>query len=368
MTPKHPQRIERLTPLAEAIASLKAVAKPVVPIELSLGECAGLVLADDLVSLRATPSHAVALRDGWAVRADLLTGAGPYAPLPLDPPPWVNAGDKLPAGADSVAPLEAVAFAGQTAQAVAQVFPGEGVLPPGGFARGGAVLCAKGTRLRAVDIAAAKLAGIARAKIRKPRVALLQASERDISSTVDFLARAIARQGGSAEISGAAPANFLASPFEADAVIALGGTGGGNNDSAVSTLASHGEVVLHGIAIAPGETSALGQTQGKPVLLLPGRFDAALAAWLLVGRELLTALAASMEGETTIPVTLARKIASAPGLAEIVPVRCEGDRATPLASGVLSLETLAGAQGWVLVPPESEGFAEGAVVEMRPLQ
>jgi molybdopterin molybdotransferase len=368
MTPKHTQRIDRLTPLAEAVRKLKAMAGPVAPIELAIDECPGLILADDLVSLRASPPDAVALRDGWAVRADALVGAGPYAPLPLDPPPpWVNAGDKLPAGADSVAPLETIAFAGQTAQAVAQVFPGEGVLPPGEFVREGVVLRAKGARLRATDIAAAKLAGVARAKVRKPQIALLQGGARDISPSLEFLARAIAEQGGNAEIAGAALDKFLASKLEADAVIAVGGTGSGRNDDAVSTLASHGEVELHGIAIAPGETLALGQTQDKPVLLVPGRFDAALAAWLLVGRELVTVLAASTEREMTTPVALARKISSAPGLAEVVPVRCEGSKAAPLASGVLSLEALAGAQGWVLVPPGSEGFAEGAVVDLRRL-
>ena len=368
MTADNLQRISRLTPLAEAIATLNAIAKPVTPVELDISECAGLALAADLKCPRTNPDFAMALRDGWAVRADALAGAGPYAPLPLEPAPiWIDAGNKLPAGTDSIAPLEAVSFAGGAAQAVAEIFPGENVLQPGDFAREGAALCANGARLRATDVAVAALAGVTRASVRKPRIALLQGGARDVSATLRFFTHAIAGQGGSAEIVDAAFDKFLAANTEYDAVVAVGGTGSGKNDNAVATLAAHGEVAVHGIAIAPGETSALGLVQGKPALLLPGRFDAALVAWLLAGRPLLNALAAHSGRDATTPVTLAGKIASAPSIAEAVPLRCEGDKAMPLASGVLSYESLSLADGWVLVPPESEGFAEGSIVEMRPL-
>jgi molybdopterin molybdotransferase len=368
MNERNLQRIDRLTPLAEVVGKLKAMAKPVAPVEIGIEAGLGLTLVHDLVSAAAKPSFAIALRDGWAVRADALAGASSYSPLPLEPaPPWVNAGDKLPDSADSVAPFDAIAFTGALAQAVAQVFPGEGILQQGGYTRSDAVLKQAGSRLRATDIAAATLADIANVKARKPRIALVQGGERDVSATLSFLVRAIETRGGSAEIVSVTFEKFLASKFEEDAIIAVGGTGGGRNDTAVEMLTSRGEVAVHGVAIAPGETSALGQAQGKPVLLLPGRFDAALAGWLLIGQPLLDALAGYSEGGATTTVTLARKIASAPGIAEIVPLRIDGTKALPLGSGVLSLEKLSLAHGWVLVPPESEGFAEGAEVEMRPL-
>jgi molybdopterin biosynthesis enzyme len=64
-------------------------------------------------------------------------------------------------------------------------------------------------------------------------------------------------------------------------------------------------------------------------------------------------------------VKLAKKIASTVGLAEFVPVRVGEKGAEPLGSGVLTLQSLARADGWVLVPPDSEGFAAGGTVEMR---
>jgi molybdopterin molybdotransferase len=368
MTAKKLQRIDRLTPLAEVIGKLNAMVKPVAPVALPLEDGLGLTLATDLTGAAAKPAHAVALRDGWAVAAEALAGASSYAPLPLEPAPlWVNAGDKIPAGADSVAPLDAITFAGSNAQAVAQVFPGENVLQQGEYVRAGAVLKRAGMRLRAADVAAAALADLATISVRKPRFALVRGSERDVSVVLKFLAHAIDARGGSAQIVDVLLEKVIASKHEHDAVIVVGGTGGGKNDAAITTLASAGKVAVHGIAIAPGETSGVGEAHGKTVLLFPGRFDAALAAWLLIGRPLLDMLAASSEHEMTTPVTLARKITSAPGITEVVPLRLEGDRATPLASGVLSLHSLAEAQGWVVVPAESEGFAEGERVDMRPL-
>src|SRR4029079_4968529 len=57
----------------------------------------------------------------------------------------------------------------------------------------------------------------------------------------------------------------------ADMVIAIGGTGSGRSDGSVNMLARVGKVQFHGIAITPGETTALGFFGGRPVLLLPGR-------------------------------------------------------------------------------------------------
>src|SRR5262249_62149906 len=69
-----------------------------------------------------------------------------------------------------------------------------------------------------------------------------------------------------------------------DAVVVIGGTGTGRNDTTVRTLASVGELLVHGIALLPGETTAFGTVGARPLLALPGRLDAALAAWHVLGR------------------------------------------------------------------------------------
>lgn len=129
-------------------------------------------------------------------------------------------------------------------------------------------------------------------------------------------------------------------------------------------LARMGEVDIHGFGIAPGETAALGTVKGHPVLMLPGRLDAALAAFLVVGGSLLRRLTGALTSEPAMSVSLARKIVSTVGLAEVVPVRRVANGVEPLASGHWPMQALARADGWVLVPAESEGFAAGTLLEM----
>ena len=86
--------------------------------------------------------------------------------------------------------------------------------------------------------------------------------------------------------------------------------GSGRNDSSVQTLSREGRLAVHGMAISPGETAAFGFVGARPVLLLPGRLDAALSVWLVVGRRLLDRLAAAKNSEHELMevLTLARKV------------------------------------------------------------
>jgi molybdopterin biosynthesis enzyme len=187
--------------------------------------------------------------------------------------------------------------------------------------------------------------------------------------TEDFvgpmIARAIERAGGAAEVAhGRTLEEALCAP-SVDAVVAIGATGAGRHDTSIKTLARVGRLDLHGVGIRPGETAALGTAGSHPVLLLPGRLDAALAAWLVIGSRLLARLTAASDSEAASPARLARKVTSTVGLAEVVPVACGPEGVEPLASGYLPLQALARADGWILVPPESEGFPAGAMVEVR---
>jgi molybdopterin molybdotransferase len=119
-------------------------------------------------------------------------------------------------------------------------------------------------------------------------------------------------------------------------------------------------VHVHGVGLIPAETAGFGSIDHRPVLLLPGRMDAALAAWHMMGR-----LTGSTELSCVRAAKLTRKVSSTPGLAELVPVRCEGSLATPLGSGYLPISALCRANGWILIPPESEGQPEHSEVAVR---
>jgi molybdopterin biosynthesis enzyme len=183
-----------------------------------------------------------------------------------------------------------------------------------------------------------------------------------IDAALALLARWVEMAGGAVVSGESSLVAAFADDDEADAVIAVGGTGSGRNDNAVLTLARCGRVAAHGIAISPGDTAAFGFAGARPVLLIPGRLDAVLAVWLLLGRFLVAQLAGGTVEENPALVPLKRKITSTIGLTEVVPLRWSEGMAEPLGSGYLSFSMLTESNAFVVVPPDSEGFAAGTPI------
>ena len=366
-----PQRIARLTPLDDVLARIDALVGPVAPREVALAEAVGRVLAGDVV-VAARPPIAVALRDGWAVNSRLTQDASPYAPAPLPAATRIDAGAALPEGTDSVAEIDTLVVRDGRAEAVAAVTAGEGVLPAGADADGATALGRGGQSLNVVTAGALAAAQVARIRIREPRLCVVRTRSGDpiIDAAAVLLVRAIVAAGGIAlDHPGGDDGQLLANALQAedaDAVIAIGGTGCGLHDASVATLARLGRVEAHGIALAPGTTAAFGQVGARPVLLLPGRIDGALSVWLLLGEHMLACLAGRRESPPALMVRLSRKVASNLGLAELIPVRLRDGQADPLGSGYLPLQTIAQADGWILVAADREGHPAGTPVMVRP--
>lgn len=373
--PEPAQRIVRLMPLADALAAVDALVHPVEPREVDIAVALGRTLATDAVAPGARPSAALALRDGWAVKSGETNDAGSYAPAPLSAPPQrVDAGQPLLPGADAVTPLNMVVFRGTQAEVLAPVAPGEGVLPAGADAEAGKPLRLAGERLRAIDRAVLSAVGVSRVTIREPRIRLVRAHAGDavIAAGYGWLAETLAAEGAAVILDNdkEVAADHLEAAFHhegSDAILVLGGTGSGTTDASVVALAKAGRVAFHGVGLIPGETAAFGTVGARTVLLLPGRIDAALAVWLTIGQHWLRQLAGGVEKDRPFMAELSRKVTSMVGMAEVVPVRCRERAAEPLASGYLSFSALARADGWILVPAESEGYPAGAPVAVRPL-
>jgi molybdopterin molybdotransferase len=358
------QRISSLTPLADVLARVAALARPVAPREVAVQDAEGRVLAEDVAVAAALPTSAVALVDGWAVRADAVADAGPYAPMLLSPASvWVDAGAAMPRDTDAVLPPDAVLprDAVNGAEAHAGATAGDGVLAAGADAVPERPLRLAGERLRAVDVAALQAVGISRVRVREPRVRVVATPGCDAVALT--ISRAVSAHGA-VVIFVRALERALADE-QTDLVITVGGTGAGKNDASVTMLRRMGEVAVHGFGIAPGETAALGMARSHPVLMLPAPLDAALAGFLVVGEALLRGLTGAITSQPTMPVKLARKIVSTVGMTEVVPVRRVADGVEPLASGHWPLTAITRADGWVLVPAQSEGFPSGAQLEMR---
>jgi molybdopterin molybdotransferase len=370
-----PQRIDKLTPLASTLAAIDRLAALVAPYECAIDAALGKTLAADAIVHEARPSVALALRDGWAVRSEETLDAGSYAPAPLvTPPVEVAAGEPLPPGFDAVAPLDAVTMSG-TAQALAAVAPGEGVLPTAADAKPDSVLRQAGRKLRASEVSALRALGMARISIRAPHVRVVRARPGDtvLDIAADWIVAAAAADGAIAMSYGwlGDDAKHLHGALVAkltDAIIVVGGTGTGRNDSSVETLRRVGRVEMHGIALAPGQTTALGMIGTTPVLLVPGRLDAAVAAYVTLGRRMLARLAGQgNDVDPSVPAVLTRKVASRLGMTEVVPVRRNAEGVEPLAADYLPHAALAQADGYILVPADSEGYPAGASVAVRPM-
>jgi molybdopterin biosynthesis enzyme len=366
--PDRRQRIARLTPLADVLARLDALVRPVAPRTAELAAALGQTLAEDVIIHAPVPATALALRDGWAVSSDLTTDASAYAPAPLPSAVWVDVGEPLPGDADAVVPIDGVVIRDGAAQALAPVGPGEGALPTGADVARGTTLLPAGRRLGRIEIALLAAAGVAETRVRAPRLRLVHAAPGGavIDGAIACIADAIASQGGIAAIAAQHSLGGALAETNADAVVVVGGTGSGKNDTTVHTLASIGELLVHGIGLLPGETTAFGTVGMRPVLALPGRLDAALAAWHMLGRVMLARLAGSRDVPPMRTAKLTHKVSSPVGLSELVPVRCEGATATPIASGYVPLAALAQANGWIFISPDSEGYPAQNEVVIRP--
>jgi molybdopterin molybdotransferase len=360
------QTIGRLTPLAEVLALVDREVKPVESRRIPLTQAMHATLSEDVIA-KTRPAAPLALIDGWALNADLTRDAGSYAPAPLPQVPVrIEAGCPMPEGTDSVAAFDTVKLTPGGAEALAPVNAGDGVLPVGGDCDGSMPMRRAGERLRAIDLAALGGAGVSEVAARRPRLRIVVVRSDTIAADAARLIATDAARGGGVPNEASGDLSEAFSDESADAIVAIGGTGSGRNDASVQTLARAGRLIVHGIGLSPGETGAFGFAGDKPVLLLPGRLDAALAVWLTIGRRMLMRLTDGAMSEAVETVTLSRKAASTVGLAELVPLRRAGELAEPLATKYLSFTALARSQGWLLVPADSEGYSAGAQVEMRP--
>jgi molybdopterin molybdotransferase len=332
------------------------------------------VLVDEIRAAHPVPKTDRAALDGFAVAASATVGASSYNPLSL-PLRAISAGDPMPPETDAVIPLNLCQAQGpDLVECVEAVAPGENVEMRGSVAAADSTLAAVGAELSPMHVGMLIGAGINKVKVvRRPRVRIVLASERSAIDSNGPMCRALAQRDGSVVADAIAVTRSRAelqnalAVDEADLFLVIGGTGPGSDDHAAAVLAEASELAIHGIALRPGETSGLGRIRGTvPVILLPGS-----PAACLFGYEMLAGPVVRRMGgrNPALPyrsraVRIGRKIVSAIGMTEICPVRCPvPDIVEPLpAFGEIGLMAVIAADGFVIVPEASEGYAPGAAV------
>jgi len=365
--------------------------------DVTLAQAEGRILAGDVTTTVDLPPFDRPAVDGFAVRAEETIGASAYSPLPfrlIDPadhlPPAsamrVHAGDRLPHGADAVAlPEQALEEGHGACSLVDVVVPGAFIERAGSDAAHGSRLASAGRRLRATDVGLLAAASISQVRVlRQPRVRclltgrnlakagalLLAGAVHDANGPL--LASLVARDGGllierrCVDRSVTAIRDWLALSG-ADVILVVGSSGPGPDDHAAAALAEAGELAMHGVALRPGETCGMGRTaSGGLTFLLPGAPVACLWSYeLIAGRAIrrLSGRPAALPFPSRRMVA-ARKIVSEIGMTEICPVQCLRDGTVgPIGSNPeIGLAAAAHADGFVIVPEGSEGYAQGAPV------
>lgn len=363
-------------PLARAWAWLDAVPSTIASETVAASDALGRVLAADIVAGTELPPTYRAAIDGYAVPTSDTEGAGVYNPLSLmisgsvggSRAVPISAGVRMPPGTDAVLGFTTVSRPGpDRVEVLEQAAPGEGVVARGSAVGAGAVVLMAGRRLRPQDVALLAMLQIGEVPVRcKPRVRLAIAGPKgDDAEALESMLRALVMRDGGLSEGGVCTslAAAVAAAGAADILLVVGRSAAGEDDLAALALVEAGGVVaLHGIALRPGASSGLGSLHEAPVLLLPGAPLACLVAYDMLAGRLIRRLGGRAVdfpyAHARLP--LARKIVSAVGFTDVVPVVLTGEKVAP-AAAVEGGHLLAACRslGFVVVPDALEGHAEG---------
>ena len=391
-----------------ALAWLDAQLHPLDSETVPVQGAAGRVTAAAVVSDVGVPGFDRATMDGYAVLAESTYGASSYNPLSFEivgesrpGVPFsgsvasgqavrIMTGAPMPAGCDAVLPAEWVdhGTAGEAVSsritALAAVSPGKHVGVVGEDIARGTTVLQPGRALRPQDLGV--LSSIGRGDVtvvRRPRVRLaitgnelLPCGSRPqeyhvVDSNGPMLDALVARDGGVVDFPGLVPDNpdalLDALRADADVVIVSGGSSVGVEDLAPMLLAEHGELAVHGVAMRPSSPTGLGRLDRRLVFLLPGNPVSCLCAYDFFAGRAIRGLGGRRTAwpYASTHASLARKISSQIGRLDYARVRFAAGGVEPISvAGASVLSSTTRADGFVIVPADSEGFPPGTDVEV----
>ena len=392
----------RRTTVAAAWEWIDGHARRIESERIPLERAGGRVLATDVTSSVDVPGFDRSMMDGYALLADQTQGASHYNRMELQivgeslpGRPFggtvgrgqsvrIMTGAPVPAGADAVLPAERVDASGSLLCVLDEVPRGKNIGLRGEDIVAGTRVLAAGRVLRPQDLGVLASIGTVNVEVsRQPRVRIVitgnellpAGSAPQPSKIIDangpMLAALVARDGGVAINPGIVPdepAAILAAMREdADIVLVSGGSSVGQEDYAPSLLAKHGELAIHGVAMRPSSPAGMGRLGDKLVFLLPGNPVSCLCAYdFFAGRAL--RLLGGRKKAWPYPVrqiSLSRKLVSTVGRLDYARVKIVEGRVEPISiSGASILSSTTRADGFVIVPADSEGYPEGTMVDV----
>lgn len=369
---------------------------------VSLKDASRRILAEDIVSVANVPGFNRSMMDGYALQAEDTYGATSYNSLPfkiigtsLPGKPYpgtvtrgttvrIMTGAPMPDGADAVLPVEVTEVADGTMSAMSEISRGKHVGVIGEDVAAGARILSAGRTLRPQDLGVLSSIGCETVPVlKRPLVRILITGNELLPAGTSphgyqiadangpMLFSLVTRDGGTPDMPPLIPDDreqLLAAMLEpADVILISGGSSVGQEDHAPQILAQHGTLAIHGIAMRPSSPAGMGTLNGAFVFLLPGNPVSCLCAYDFFAGRIIRALGGRDENwpYRKITATLTRKIVSAVGRVDYARVKLDDNVAEPIAvSGASVLSSTTQADGFVIIPADSEGFAANSVVEV----
>jgi molybdopterin molybdotransferase len=393
--------------VAAVLRLLEERLHPLSPESAGLDDAANRVLAEDVIAGVPVPGFARSAMDGYALDGSSTFGADLYNPLEftviglalpgkafagtvkVGEAVRIMTGAPLPPGADAVVPVEATTEITQTGGVVVRVSeavpPGRHVGQVGEDIKAGSTVLTRGRVLRPQDVGVLASLGVGEVPVvRRPTVAIVVSGDEllppgarpegvKIVDSNSVMLKALAHRDGAGATrvlmvpDGRDPIRQALQECAQDVILVSGATSVGQEDHAPQVLAELGELAVHGVALRPASPTGVGFLGARPVFLLPGNPVSCLCAYDLFAGPALRRLGGR---STTQPyprraLPLARKIVSMVGRFDYVRVSIVAGLVEPLAiSGASILSSTTRADGFVLVPADLEGYAEGTVVEV----
>ncbi|MCL6271367.1 molybdopterin molybdotransferase MoeA [Sansalvadorimonas sp. 2012CJ34-2] len=331
-----------LMSLDDAIASLTSSVSPISETELiSLADCDGRVLAENITSPINVPSHDNSAMDGYALRAadiensDILPLAGQsFAGHPFEEtcPEGhcirIMTGASVPTGTDTVIMQEKTEKADNGIRFLSKASVGNNVRRAGEDISTGSQVLESGHKLRPQDLGLLASLGVASVKVyKKVKVAVFSTGDElklpgeplghgDIYDSNRIIIISLLNRLGVEVIDlGKLPDDrsvirdaLIRADQEADVVITSGGVSVGEADYIKEILEELGEIGFWKLAIKPGKPFAFGQLPNSVFFGLPGNPVSATVTL----HVLATAAIRVMTGETYTPSVMMKACTQTP--------------------------------------------------------
>jgi molybdopterin molybdotransferase len=308
------------------IETVRSIHQEALQETISLEEAHGRVLVQDVAADRDYPALRRSLRDGFAVkstdlpgilrvRGEVRAGEASQAPLASGEALEIMTGAPVPTGADAVVMIEHVERSSNSVKIERTAEPGQFINEQGAEARRNSVLIAKGTAIDTSHIATLAMTGNTSITVfRRPRVAILATgdeivaleqspSPHQIRNSNSYMLASLVRAAGAepsilpvARDTPEALRPLLEQGLQHDLLIVSGGVSAGKYDLVKPTLRDLGtQFHFERVRVQPGQPTAFGTRDSKPVFGLPGNPGSSLVTFQLFAKPAIELLAGNAE-------------------------------------------------------------------------